>query len=432
MAGGGERPQACELPRARVVLAEDSPTERAVASSLLGDLYEVHSFPDGAAALQAIRARPPDVIVSDFQMPRLSGLGLLEQVRRNPESSPIPFILVTSDRDAALTTMAQGADDYLTKPYSREELRARVAAAVRSRRMYAALEQRNAELSAAYAEATRLEVELRQAQKLEAVGRLAAGVAHELNTPIQFIGDNSRFLGSAFEGLARVIEAGQRLLGEGATAEAAAAFRSAATEADLDYLVQEIPKTVAQTLEGVRRVSTIVQAMKEFAHPDRKEMVASDLNRALRATLEVARNEYKYLADVAIDLAPLPPVRCHPGDLNQVFLNIIVNAAHAIGDRVKGTDRRGKIRVRTYLEGDAAHVAIEDDGPGIPDAIRDRVYDPFFTTKEVGRGTGQGLAIARSIVAQHHGEIWFETEMGSGTTFHLRLPLLGGEAPEAQ
>jgi signal transduction histidine kinase len=427
-AGGG----CCPLLRPRVVVADDSPTERAVAGSLLGDLYEVQVLPDGVAALAAIRARLPDVIVSDFQMPGLSGLDLLEEVRSDPESSPIPFILVTSDRDAGLTTMAAGADDYLTKPYSREELRARVAAAVRSRRMYAALELRNAELSEANAESRRLEVELRQAQKLEAVGRLAAGVAHEINTPIQFIGDNTRFLGTAFEGLTAVIEASRRALGAGAPHEAEAAFRTAAAAADLEYLVQEIPKTVAQTLEGVRRVCSIVQAMKEFAHPDRKEMVAADLNRALQATLEVARNEYKYVADVATDLRPLPLVTCHPGDLNQVFLNVIVNAAHAIGEKVKGTDRRGCIRVRTALEGEAAHVAIEDDGPGIPAAIRDRIFDPFFTTKEVGRGTGQGLAIARNIVAKHRGEIWFETEEGRGTTFHLRLPLRGGEQQEAQ
>lgn len=270
-----------------------------------------------------------------------------------------------------------------------------------------------------------LEVELRHAQKLEAVGGLAAGIAHEINTPIQFIGDNVRFLNDAFSGL-------RQLIGEYQAVTAAAgldcgrldALRKAEESADLPYLTEEIPKAIQQTLDGVERVATIVRAMKDFAHPDLAEMAPADLNQALKSTLVVARNELKYVADVETDFADLPLVPCLLGDLNQVFLNLLINAAHAIGDVVKQTGGKGLIRVATRLEDRCVAVSISDTGTGIPDAIREKVFEPFFTTKEVGRGTGQGLAIARSIVVEKHkGMLTFETEAGKGTTFFIRLPL---------
>ena len=273
-------------------------------------------------------------------------------------------------------------------------------------------------------ESRRMQVELHQAQKLEAVGQLAAGIAHEINTPIQFIGDNTQFLQDAFSGLSTFAD----LLGRCAQAlppESREELRRAEEQLDLAYLREQVPGTIARTLQGVQRVATIVRAMKEFAHPDQHEMVATDLNRSLQATLEVARNEYKYVAEVATELGELPLVTCHAGDLNQVFLNIIVNAAHAVGDVVKGTQEKGKISVVTRREGDHVLVSISDTGAGIPEEIRTKVYDPFFTTKGVGRGTGQGLAIARSIVGKHRGSIHFATEKGKGTTFFIRLPIEG-------
>ena len=264
----------------------------------------------------------------------------------------------------------------------------------------------------------RLEMELQQARKLEAVGSLAAGIAHEINTPMQFIGDNTRFLQEAFTELFEVLA--KHLPGPGS---AACDARSQDEEADLEYLREEAPKAIERTLQGVERVATIVRAMKEFAHPDQREMVGADLNRSVQATLEIARNEYKYVASVETDLGELPPVTCYPSELNQVFLNILVNAAHAIADVVKDTPEKGKIRVSTRRDGPDAVVTVSDTGGGIPDAIRHRVFDPFFTTKEVGRGTGQGLAIARTIVQKHHGSVTFDTEPGKGTTFVIRVPI---------
>jgi len=384
----------------------------------------VTAVQDGLAALEAIRRVRPDVILSDLRMPGLDGLGLLKAVKAEEDLRRVPFILVTGEERVALRTMDAGADDYLTKPYGPEELRARVAAAVRSYRMYVELERQHAELLGVHEESKRLELELRGAQKLEAVGRLAAGIAHEINTPVQFITDNARFMEDAFKGLLRVLEAQREALAAHAPPpEVQAGLGAVAEEVDLPYLLEQLPATFAETLEGLKRVAGIVRAMKEFAHPDQKEMVATDINRAVQATLEVARNEYKYVADVQTDFGALPEVLCHAGDVNQVFLNVIVNAAHAIGDVMKVTQRKGLIRIQTALEGELVRVSIGDTGGGIPEAVRERIFEPFFTTKEVGRGTGQGLAIARNILEQHKGSLRFETALGQGTTFHIRVPV---------
>ncbi|HLJ96548.1 MAG TPA: ATP-binding protein [Gemmataceae bacterium] len=275
-----------------------------------------------------------------------------------------------------------------------------------------------------------LEAQLVQAQKLESIGHLAAGIAHEINTPIQYVGDNVRFVFDAFQDLQEVLQSHARLL---ATArqgpiptEVLETMEALWQRADVDYLVAEIPQAVEQSLEGVASVARIVRAMKEFSHPGSEEKTAIDLNRAIENTLTVARNEYKYVANLAIDLdVNLPHVPCLPGELNQVILNLVVNAAHAIGERLENEkEGKGLITVSTHHRGPEVEVRITDTGCGIPEAIRPKIFDPFFTTKPVGIGTGQGLAIAHAVIVQKHGgTISFETEVGKGTTFILRLPL---------
>jgi PAS domain S-box-containing protein len=277
-----------------------------------------------------------------------------------------------------------------------------------------------------------VEMELRHVQKLESVGRLAAGIAHEINTPIQFVGDNTRFLQESFESFQSLLSKYQELrsaLASGAAGpEFLAEVQRVEEESDCAFLLEEVPRAITQTLEGVDRVATIVRAMKEFAHPESKQMAAHDLNRALLSTLTVARNELKYVANVETEFGELPMVVCNVGDLNQVFLNLLVNAAHAIGEVVKNTFDKGTIRVRTQAEGNTVLVTISDTGCGIPEANRNKVFDPFFTTKEVGRGTGQGLAISRSVVVDRHkGTLTFDSEVGKGTTFYVRLPIDPGE-----
>ncbi len=264
------------------------------------------------------------------------------------------------------------------------------------------------------------EIELRQAQNLEAIGRLAAGIAHEINTPIQFIADSTQFLGESVEALFRIVDA----YAAAVPPDAREALRALEEEADFAFLREQLPKSIERTLAGVDRVAAIVRGMKEFAHPDGGQICATDLNRSIGVALEVARHEYKHLADVETELAQLPLIHCHPGEVNQVLLNLLVNAAHAIADWNKGSARRGTIRVSTRLEKDHVVISIADTGTGIPVEVRDKVFNPFFTTKEVGRGTGQGLAISRGIVKKHRGTLWFETEVGRGTTFYVRIPII--------
>ena len=527
--------------RPSVLCVDDSAATREQLRELLQGDYDVALASDGAEGLQAARRQPPDVIVCDYDMPRLNGFQLLLALKGDPALRSIPFILSTANTREKTSTrfLDAGAHDFLLKSSGPDELKARVGAAVRAHRIRQQAEaerqelarmaalfarseartraviessldaillltgdgriesangaaekmfgwsqqelagreflttliaprsrkalaeggSRRAEMGNAPAprpdfhglrrggeefpiechfralgtsggagscafvrdltEARRMEIELQQAQKLEAVGRLAAGIAHEINTPIQYIGDNANFLGEAFEGFSELLRHHEACQ----PADALEATRALEERLDLAFLREQIPKTIGRTLEGVQRVATIVRAMREFAHPDQREMVATDLNRAIQATLEVARNEYKYVADVETDFGAIPLVTCHAGDMNQVVLNVVVNAAHAIADAVQGTAARGKIRIATRHEGHDAVVSVSDTGTGIPESIRDKIFDPFFTTKEVGRGTGQGLALARSIMAKHRGSISFETEPGKGSTFILRVPV---------
>jgi two-component system NtrC family sensor kinase len=276
-----------------------------------------------------------------------------------------------------------------------------------------------------------MEIQLGHARKLEAVGQLASGIAHEINTPTQYVGDGVHFLKEAFEGYRQLVSQYQRAV---ATLEVASGhedlvsdIRKTEEAIDLPYLEANAPGSFESCQDGISRISTIVRAMKEFAHPDRKEKVPANLNQALQTTLAIARNEYKYVADLTTEFGDLPPVLCHVGDLNQVFLNLIVNASHAIGDVVGQSGGKGTIHIKTWLEGDLARIDIADSGAGVPVAIRQRIFEPFFTTKAVGKGTGQGLAIAHSIVVtKHGGSLSFESEVGKGTTFTIRLPIGDG------
>jgi two-component system, NtrC family, sensor kinase len=273
------------------------------------------------------------------------------------------------------------------------------------------------------------QVQQLQSQKLEAIGQLAAGIAHEINTPIQFVGDNLRFLQDSFAtllGLGQQREAFIEAVRRNEPAPPLLQEIDAATRlADIDFVRAEVPDALSQSLDGVARVARIVRAMKEFAHPDAGEKAPSDLNAAIDSTVTVARNEWKYVADVSLDLEPnLPLVPCLVGELNQVMLNLLVNAAHAIADVVKPTGGKGQLTISTRQDGGWVEIRVTDTGTGIPEAVRPRVFDPFFTTKGVGKGTGQGLAIARTVVEKKHGgTLSFETEVGKGTTFIIRLPL---------
>ncbi len=280
-------------------------------------------------------------------------------------------------------------------------------------------------------EKEQLQARLLHTQKLESVGRLAAGIAHEINTPVQYVGTNIDFLDESFSDIFRLVKRFLTLLTKARKIHIDESLLNAIDEEleeiDWEYLADEIPQAISQSKEGVRRVTSIVLAMKEFSHPGSKDKVPIDLNRLIETTITIARNEWKYVSEVKTDLAEnLPQVPCLSDEMGQVLLNLLVNAAHAIADTLDKEDAesKGTITIATRLIDNMAEIKIRDNGAGIPQEIREHIFEPFFTTKEVGKGTGQGLAIARDVIVNKHGgTIEVSSTEGNGTTFIIHLPL---------
>ncbi len=291
------------------------------------------------------------------------------------------------------------------------------------------LEDSLAALSKEVEQRTRLESQLVQAQKLESIGQLAAGIAHEINTPVQYVSDNTRFLDEEFEKIMQVVDSYAAQLDPNAPAkswfERAEEISDNLEALDYEFLRSEIPPAIKQSLEGLDRITHIVKAMKDFSHPGSENKESTDLNRAIDSTITVCQNRWKYAADLELDLAEdLPMVPCRVAEFNQVILNLVVNAADAIAERFLDQDQKGRIKVSTRPAGDVVEVHVTDNGGGIPEKARQKIFDPFFTTKEVGKGTGQGLAISRDIIVQKHGgSLDFETRAGEGTTFTITMPI---------
>ena len=276
-----------------------------------------------------------------------------------------------------------------------------------------------------------MEAQLQQSQKMEAIGQLAAGIAHEINTPTQFVGDNTRFFQDAFDDLIAIIKIYKKLVETSKSGSLTDTLIQTAEERieefDLDYLEEEIPIAIQHTLKGVGRIAKIVQAMKIFAHPGGEEKEPADINKEIEKTITISRNEWKYVAELKTEFdESLSLVPCFQAELNQVILNLIVNAAHAIADTNKDNPTQmGTIRIRTRREANWAKIYISDTGSGIPEEIRSKIFDLFFTTKEPGKGTGQGLAISHSVIVEKHkGTISLESQEGKGTIFIISLPLV--------
>jgi len=421
-----------------ILIAEDEALTRcALESKFKRWGYDVVAAADGKEAWECLRqADGPQLALLDWSMPHMSGIEVTRKIRRQDGSRYVYVILLTGKTrtEDIVAGMEAGADDYVFKPFKSEELKARLQSAERVLDLHTRIAEEHHAREAA-------QQQLHDARRLEAVGQLAAGIAHEINTPLQYTGDNTRFLQESFQDIRGALEAYGQMLSalKGGTVSPDLVERVEKTldQADVPYLLEEMPQAITQSLEGIDRVTKIVRAMKDFSHPGVKDKAAIDINRAIESTTTVCRNEWKYVAEMelALDRA-LPPVLCLPGELNQVILNLVINAAHAIaaaGGQPQADQAKGVIAVSTQLTGDWVEVRVRDTGTGIPEEVRPRIFDPFFTTKDVGEGTGQGLTIAHSVVVDKHGgTIDFETETGVGTTFIVRLPLEGvkmGDAP---
>jgi signal transduction histidine kinase len=396
----------------RVLIADDSVTIRNTLRLMLESQgYDVLLTEDGDQALEVLLKQEIRLAILDWMMPGMDGVEVCRRLQNQHRSIMTYCILLTSKTgdQNIVEALQAGASDYLTKPFQPAELFARLRVGERI---------------------TKLQMQLTQREKLEALGRLASGIAHEINTPTQFVGDNTRFLRESFGSLQKLLDQGMQLIDSHREqlngSPALKAFDELKEKVDYDYLVEEIPTAVGQTLEGVERVAKIVRAMKEFSHPGADDKLGPlDVNRILENAIAMSRSEWKESAQMVTEFAPnLPVIQGYPGAMGQAFLNIIVNAAQAIGDVIAaGQNQKGNINVKTYMDDGWVEIRISDSGTGIPDEVQPKIFDPFYTTKEPGKGTGQGLAIAHSVVVERHkGLLTFETEIGKGTTFIIRLP----------
>lgn len=272
-----------------------------------------------------------------------------------------------------------------------------------------------------------LEYQLANNQKLESIGQLAAGIAHEINTPIQFVSDNVHFLNDSFKNISILLDKYRIFLNNGInTSGIKKEILDYENEIDIKYLTEDIPVVIAKTLDGVSRVLKIVKAMKDFSHPGSNKKIKTNINKALEDTITISKNEWKYVANIDCNFdKTIPMVNCFAGELNQVFLNIIANAAHSIKDKIGNEPKKkGIITISTQQTDAYVVIKFSDTGEGIPKKYLPKIFDPFFTTKTLGTGTGQGLAISHSVITQkHNGKLEVETEIGKGSTFIIKLPI---------
>jgi signal transduction histidine kinase len=381
---------------------------------------------DPVRAIEVAVEFKPTVILQDLVMPGVDGLTLLRQYRSNAGTANIPVVVLSTKEDPAVKSeaFASGASDYLIKLPDPIELIARIRHHSKAYLNQLQRDAAYAERAAAQEQVLRIALQQQQleemvAQRLDSVGQLAAGVAHEINTPVQYIGDNIRFVRDSVQELLDRVE---KLQG---------AQQPAMTDdADLVFLKTNLPQALTSSVDGLARISVIVNSLKEFSRPDQGEMCACDLNKAVNDTLIVASGDYNSVAELETHFGELPPVTCYAAELHQALLNLVANAADAIGEVFKTTGGKGRLTVSTSRENGDAMIRITDTGAGIPEDIRQKIFDPFFTTKEVGKGIGQGLTIARNIIARKHGgALSFQSDSGKGTTFIVRLPIKADTSP---
>jgi two-component system NtrC family sensor kinase len=403
----------------RVLLVDDQPMiGEAIRRTLLGQpKCEFHYCGDPLQAVRVAEEFKPTVILQDLVMPGVDGLALLKDYRAHEVLADVPTIVLSTTEDPAVksTAFSIGASDYLIKLPDPVELIARIR---HHSKAYLNQLQRDAayrERTAAQEEVLRLAMQQQQleemvAQRLDSVGQLAAGIAHEINTPVQYITDNMNFIGESVKELIDQIERSNT--------------KDHTADTEFLYLKENLPSALVRSVEGLARIASIVKSLKDFSRPDSTDMSPCDLNEEVTSTLEVAQTQYARIAELNTHLGELPPVICYAAEFRQAVLNLLNNAAEAMSAVFKATNRRGLLTVSTRRENDHALIEIADTGNGIRADIRPKVFDPFFTTKEVGTGMGQGLTIARNIIVRkHRGALTFESVEGSGTTFFIRLPI---------
>ncbi len=420
----------------KILIVEDDFISRNLLSKMLVEMgHEVVETENGLEAWEHLESSPVKIVISDWIMPEMDGIELCRKIRNHPFDGYIYIIMLTAkDRKADLVDVFKaGADDYIPKPFDPEELRARVMTGERvvdleERHLEATsqIEAKNKKLERTLKALEDTQTQMLQSEKMASIGQLAAGVAHEINNPTGFVSSNLKTLTDYQEDIAELIEKYQGLMSQLAnqdhqsalpqqTLSAVVELKQFEKDIDVEFLMEDISDLIGDCREGIDRIKKIVIDLKDFAHPGEDTEQLADINSGIESTLNVVNNEIKYKATVHKEFGDIPAVKCIPQQLNQVFMNILVNAAQAI-------EKKGDIYIRTRSVSQNVEVTIRDNGSGIPQENLTRIFDPFFTTKDVGKGTGLGMNIAYNIVQKHNGTLHVDSELGKGTTFTITLP----------
>jgi len=412
-----------------ILIVDDNPTNLRMLGEMLRPFYRIRLADSGAEALRIAGSRPqPDLILLDVMMPGMDGYEVLRQLQADEATRYIPVIFVTAlhDEDSELRGFELGAADFLHKPVRSAIALSRIRAQLDAKEVRDRLRRSNRTMVSQMEEGARqLEVaqmQLLQSEKMASIGQLSAGIAHEINNPMGFVASNLSALARYLQDLLAVAALCADN-GSGRDAEAILAdVRAHLRRIDFDFLREDVSGLVAETRDGVDRVRQIVADLKGFSHSGDSEWVWADVHSGLDSTLNIARNEFKYHCKLVKEYAELPHIRCIPSQLNQVFMNLVVNAAQAI-------EGEGQITVTTACTGDnGVQISVTDTGSGIDADKLTQIFEPFYTTKPVGKGTGLGLSLSWGIVERHGGSIKVSSEPGKGTTFTVTLPIEGPPA----
>lgn len=420
-----------------ILVVDDTPANLEVVCETLSDAgYEVATAINGDRALKRVQAYPPDLILLDIQMPGIDGFETCQRLKADPKTASIPIIFMTavSDADSKEKGFVLGAVDYITKPFQEKEMLARVKTHLQLRQLTKNLEQRVAEqtadLETAFSQLQQSQIQLVHTEKMSALGNLVAGVAHEINNPLGFIAGNLEPAQDYIKDLFQVIALYQKEL-----PYPSATLQAFLDEIDLEYLQEDLPKLIDSMQEGVDRIHTISTSLRTFSRSDCDRSIPCNIHDGIDSTILILKhrlkaNECRPEIQVITDYGDLPQVECFAGQLNQVFMNLLANAIDALEESNQGRSfaqikaNPNQITVKTQLSESQAVIRIQDNGIGMTDAVKQKIFEHLFTTKGVGQGTGLGLAIARQIVVQKHsGTLEVNSTLGRGTEFVISIPV---------
>ncbi|MEW6378451.1 MAG: ATP-binding protein [bacterium] len=428
---------------AKILYIEDEKIHRDLIRNILCE-HEIIDASDGFEGIEKARQEKPDLILIDINLPGINGYETTTRIRNMEGIRAIPIVAVTADSadENREISLAAGCDGFISKLSRLEEYRRKVQWYLEGKkdaledsdklnylkkyqdRLVTHLEEKIAELEREKNNLKTTQSQLLQQEKMASIGQLAAGVAHEINNPIGYINSNlctlKKYLAKIclYKKHCQEVWSGLKDIDHPKIKDAFLDLENCSTELKLPFIFEDIESLVDESLEGTERVRKIVADLKSFSHLDEAELKDADLNQGLQSTINIVWNELKYKANLIKELGEIPLVRCYPQQINQVFMNLLVNAAQAI-------ESQGEIRVKTSLEEGQVLVEISDTGCGIPQENLSRIFEPFFTTKEIGKGTGLGLSMAYDIIRKHRGEIQVTSQIGKGTTFRLLIPLDG-------